>query len=264
MSFSLIVNADDFNYSPGVSRGILRAHDLGIVTSTTVLINLPLEKTWISELKRRRNLGVGLHLNITFGPPVSDPEEVASLVNGHGVFFRRGEIEMAALKASHLKREFERQLERFHSLLSRHPTHLDTHHHLHEELGVFEVLSELAIQNRLPIRLSRHVKREVRHRFQKRDIPLTDSLLGNPARPRPWGQNELLQVLRSVRSGVHEIYCHPGYADETLRSVSSFADGREEELSLFTSPALKREIKRREIRLIHYGLLVGESLSCTS
>ena len=35
----LIVNADDFGLSPGVSAGILGAHRHGIVTSTTALVN---------------------------------------------------------------------------------------------------------------------------------------------------------------------------------------------------------------------------------
>ena len=35
----LIVTADDFNLSEGVSRGILDAHQHGIVTETSVMVN---------------------------------------------------------------------------------------------------------------------------------------------------------------------------------------------------------------------------------
>ena len=61
----LIVNADDFNLSPGVSRGILEAHARGIVTSTTMMINLPPDAATLACL-RDSDLGVGLHLNLTF------------------------------------------------------------------------------------------------------------------------------------------------------------------------------------------------------
>jgi len=46
----LIVNADDYGRTPGVTRGILRAHQRGIVTSATVMMNMP----YASESLRRR------------------------------------------------------------------------------------------------------------------------------------------------------------------------------------------------------------------
>jgi predicted glycoside hydrolase/deacetylase ChbG (UPF0249 family) len=41
VSRRLIVNADDFGRAPGVNRGIVAAHQDGIVTSTTLMTNLP-------------------------------------------------------------------------------------------------------------------------------------------------------------------------------------------------------------------------------
>ena len=37
----VVVNADDFGFSEGVTEGILRAHADGIVTSTTIMANMP-------------------------------------------------------------------------------------------------------------------------------------------------------------------------------------------------------------------------------
>ena len=37
----LIVNADDFGLTAGITRGILRAHDEGIVTSTSLMVLRP-------------------------------------------------------------------------------------------------------------------------------------------------------------------------------------------------------------------------------
>ena len=45
----LIVNADDFGLTAGVSGGILRAHREGVVTSTTVLASLPPQVTLAVE-----------------------------------------------------------------------------------------------------------------------------------------------------------------------------------------------------------------------
>ena len=84
----LIVNADDFGLSPGVSRGILRAHWEGIVTSTTFMVNFPWAAEMAGLLRRAPRLGVGLHLNLTTGAPVLPPAEVPSLVGPDGRFGR--------------------------------------------------------------------------------------------------------------------------------------------------------------------------------
>ena len=35
----LIVNADDFGRTPGINRGVVEAHESGIVTSATLMVN---------------------------------------------------------------------------------------------------------------------------------------------------------------------------------------------------------------------------------
>src|SRR5437773_1986596 len=68
----LVVNADDFGLSAGVNRGILEAYVAGVVSSVSVLVNAP---GWTDAVQRLRDLGpglgVGLHLNLTMGRPVS-------------------------------------------------------------------------------------------------------------------------------------------------------------------------------------------------
>ena len=67
---TLIVNADDFGLTAGVSRGILDAHRKGIVTSTTVIVNRSIDPALVEQLVAS-GLGVGLHLNLTLGRPIS-------------------------------------------------------------------------------------------------------------------------------------------------------------------------------------------------
>ena len=42
----LIVNADDFGLTPLVNQSIVQAYQNGIVTSTTVMVNLPDAADW--------------------------------------------------------------------------------------------------------------------------------------------------------------------------------------------------------------------------
>ena len=80
----LVVNADDFGATAGVSRGILEAHRRGIVSSTTAMVNLAPRSDLEAEALGLPGLGVGLHLNLTWGRPVSPSDLVPSLVDGEG------------------------------------------------------------------------------------------------------------------------------------------------------------------------------------
>lgn len=74
-SKKIIVNGDDFGYSSGVNEGIMKAYESGILTSTTIMANLL--KDWIDlhNVKKPKlvkpKLGIGVHLNITSGRPLS-------------------------------------------------------------------------------------------------------------------------------------------------------------------------------------------------
>src|SRR6188768_4248889 len=94
----LVVNADDFGMSPSISRGVLRAHREGIVTSTSLLGNctdLEHARTLLAEAP---GLGVGVHLALVEGGPVAEPGSVPSLLTGAGAgtFYGRGAQFIAA------------------------------------------------------------------------------------------------------------------------------------------------------------------------
>src|SRR4051812_41005171 len=86
----LIVNADDYGNTPGLTRGILEAHHKGIVTSTSVMI---VSAGVIGDLQQAAseapNLGLGLHLTFSGAGnrPILPPQEVPSLVDNHGTFY---------------------------------------------------------------------------------------------------------------------------------------------------------------------------------
>ncbi len=125
----LIVNADDFGLTAGVSRGILEAHTNGIVTSTTLLVNRAIPPAQVEELKDSA-LGVGVHLNLTLGTPVADPKRVPSLVDAEGRFVRDAREAAARAKADEARIELGTQIDVFRRIMGRFPTHLDTHHHV--------------------------------------------------------------------------------------------------------------------------------------
>src|SRR5438552_10820876 len=88
----LLVNADDFGLSPGVNRGILEAHHAGLVTSTSIMANLPAADDGAALVGTAPRLEVGVHLNLTAGAPLSPAVEIPSLVRENGSFCILGEL----------------------------------------------------------------------------------------------------------------------------------------------------------------------------
>ena len=69
----LIVNADDFGLTEAVNQGIVHAHNEGIVTSTTLMAGGSAFDSAVSISRSVPCLGIGVHLNLTAGRPVSPP-----------------------------------------------------------------------------------------------------------------------------------------------------------------------------------------------
>lgn len=249
----LIVNADDFNLTDGVTRGILEAHRRGIVSSTTVMVNLPgLERS--RDLAREvSRLGLGLHLNLTLGPPVLPPAQVASLVDGTGRFIRdRGRIAEAG-DLSEIREEVAAQAERFEAVFGYPPSHLDTHHHLHRHPRIFEVVLDLAGALGIPLRA---FTPEMADRIRGRQVPAVDRAVGDVGPEAFWQPARLLAFLQELPPGVTELMCHPGYADAAL-AASSYCAQREVELGALCDPRAKDLLTAAGVQPIAYGDLAA-------
>ncbi|MDP2726767.1 MAG: ChbG/HpnK family deacetylase, partial [Dehalococcoidia bacterium] len=68
----LIINADDLGLSPGVNTGIIEAHRQGVVTSASLMANLPGTAEAAVMARENPELGVGLHLNLTSGQQLTN------------------------------------------------------------------------------------------------------------------------------------------------------------------------------------------------
>ena len=67
----LIVNADDYGLSRGVNTGIIEAAETGVVTSASMMVNLPGFNDAAARAGSRPSLSLGLHLNLTTGKPLT-------------------------------------------------------------------------------------------------------------------------------------------------------------------------------------------------
>ena len=243
----LIVNADDYNLTESVSRGIIDTSINGIVTSTTFMANLPFSYS-NPPLFLPSNPAFGIHFNFTFGKPVSHKRNVSALVNEKGEFYRSFLNEVKKDVSSQIRLELEAQYEKFLSLGIK-PTHFDSHHHFHTKDSVKDVFFEFAIEKNIPMRSLNGFHREM---VAEKNIITPDyfyeSFYGEEATV-----SHLTAILKSLPDGVCELMCHPGYRDALLDKCSSYSERRERELRILTDETIVSLIKALGIKLINYS-----------
>ena len=248
---TLIVNADDFGLTDGVSRGILHAHRAGIVTSTTVMVNRPITPPLLEEL-RGSGLGVGLHLNLTLGAPVSDPTRVASLLDGEGRFVRDAREAAARARPEEARLELGNQIDAFRGLLGRFPTHLDSHHHVLAHEPLLPLLLFFARALKVPLRAQDD---RIRAAARQEGLRTPDHFFGESGPEPCWTRERVLAELRALPAGVSEFMTHPGYYDDDL-AYSRYGRQRDAEVAGLTDEAARALVAQEGIQLAHFGALV--------
>lgn len=147
----LIINADDFGLSESINNGIIEAYKEGLISSTTIMINMPYVEDAISKWKQNNSLGLGLHINLTQGSPIST--NVNSLVDDNGMFHKHRKIENGEIEVSYedAYREIKAQIDKLLSYDVR-IDHLDYHHFIHLNPSIRKALIDLALEYKLPLR----------------------------------------------------------------------------------------------------------------
>jgi len=244
----MIVNADDLGRTAGINAGIFEAHSNGLVTSATLMVAYPAAEEAAARLDDYPDLGVGLHVALTGSPRLLPAADLPSLTDASGSIPAKPEgfLEPAV---EEVLREARAQLDRFHELTGRLPTHLDSHHHSHRHPVVCEALVTLAREHDLPVRNS---SAEVEARLRRSGVATTDffveDFFAEHAR-----LDILIEILGGLRPGITEIMCHPARVDAELRSTSGYAADRERELEVLTSPQALQAVQDLGLRPVHFG-----------
>jgi hypothetical protein len=280
MGKKLIVNADDYGRSPGVSRGILEAHRRGIVTSTTVMINQPSVRTQLDEALACPDLGLGLHLVFSAWRAILPPEQVPSLVDSEGFFLGQHDLWARAeeISTSQLRAEFTAQVERFAEWAGRLPDHLDCHQFVHLYPPFFQAYADMAVKYHLPLRVpfppEADFQRAVSTLPYLEDFPLDhvrgmiatnsallaarslrypDHFIGTFFGLEALTLENLMRLLQNLPEGVSELMCHPGYDGPGL-AKSTYRRERPVELELLTHPAIQECVAQAGIDLVRFGI----------
>jgi predicted glycoside hydrolase/deacetylase ChbG (UPF0249 family) len=292
---NLIVNADDLAWAEGVNRGIAEAHRNGIVTSATILANGAAFASAVELVKATPSLGVGVHLNLSDGKPVSPPETVPSIVNDRGQFAGGPEalllrVARRNLRIKEVEMEWENQI---HKVMNAgiQPTHLDGHKHVHMLPGMFEIVLRLAKSNNIAaVRISHEgsslraalssgenqniplvmkqgvqarvlklLARDARALAEAAGIATTDYFCGI-AQTGELTIEGMKSLLQNLPEGTTEMMCHPGFMDKELeQSATRLQDSRQLEVQILTDPDLRNLVASQGIRLIDYAFVAGKA-----
>jgi predicted glycoside hydrolase/deacetylase ChbG (UPF0249 family) len=229
----LIVNADDFGRSEGVNRGVIRAHQEGIVTSASLMVRWPAAEM-AGAYARDGSLSVGLHLDI------------GEWEYRDGEWHTRYDVLPVRTEQS-VAEEIERQLERFERLAGRPPTHLDSHQHVHREEPVRRGLLRTGERLGVPTR------------FMSPGIAYSGVFYGQDGEGRPVPNTitveALVRTIETLPPGVTELACHPAAAAD---HQSTYALERLRELETLCDPRVREAIKRSGVALRSFAELQGE------
>lgn len=241
----MIVNADDFGMTEANTIATILAHTDGILSSTTLMVNMPYADLASRLAKKHPDLGVGIHLVLTVGRPLV--EGAKSFTDENGNFRRPNSYEDHHPHADldELYTEWKAQIEKFIEIMGRKPTHIDSHHHVHSQPWHMEVTMRLSKEYDLPVRLCPEQYPED-YPYQK--APMIRGFYEDQA---------TLDYFMTNQYGlwdhpVVEVMCHPSFVDERLYTMSSYAIPRIKELAVLRSPELKQWVKDNGIELISF------------
>lgn len=266
----IIVCADDYGISAGVTRGILELAAIDRLSALSAMVTLP---RWPEDAPLlgavRDRLSVGLHLNFTLGQPLTRMPKLAPT----GQLPSIGQLTKATLLGQicpiEIEAETKAQIEAFRSQTGDLPDHIDGHQHAHAlpfvRNGVLGAISSSYRHFRplvrdpsdtLPRILSRrsHVIKALSVRalatgfgalLRRAGLPFNEGFSGfSPFDRSVPFEDELLAAMRHP-GPFHMAMCHPGYADDELATLDPVTDRREDELrALKSSDRLASHLRR--------------------
>lgn len=269
----LVVNADDFGFTPDVNEGIVEAHRDGILTATTLMANGAAFDNAVKVAASCPTLDVGCHL---------------VLVGGHSLLPPYKPLPATVLEL--LRAIVSRQIRLYDELSAQArkilaagitPTHIDTHKHTHLAPPVLDAVARLAEEFGiawvrrpfdLPITAARGkapwLKRAtseglgfLRNRFHRvladHNCRTTDHFAGFQLTGR-FRAAELARLIRELPEGTTEFMCHPGRCRDDLRHARTrLKESREHELEALISPEARQSLSENGVKLENYrGLSV--------
>jgi len=282
MDKRIIINADDFGLCSGINKAVAQAHTDGVLTSATIMANMPAAGEAVKIAKTLPDLGVGVHLNLFEGRAVSKESCVDCLLDADRRFtFSPFKLSILSMGMHKIRKAIRTELSaQIQWVIDRGlvPTHLDSHKHIHSFPAIFPMVCELAGRfkiaavrltfepkelSRMPWPLTSEEGRKragkVRlmakiNRMQNSSFLKTNALLGIAHMGRI-DVNFFKAVTLYSSAATSEVMTHPGLADGAETGENKPLHQRKIELEALCSKRTKQYFRDAQIKLVHYGQL---------
>lgn len=276
-----IINGDDFGFSRGVNRAIIKAHEQGVLTSASLMVTGEAFDEAVALAQAHPKLAVGLHLVLVCGQAVLPPSQIPHLVDWAGCFplsplktGLRYQFNQPARRELHL--EIRAQLEKFRSC-GLQLSHVDGHLHMHSHPVVLRTLIDLADEfnikvirlpsEELKITLSldrRNLLTKIiwsyifgrlrsygEHLLKSRGIDFAERVYGLLASGY-MSEEYLLGLIPQIQADFVEIYSHPAIVVEEEPTNGSIGAGQAE-LDALLSDRVRDMLVSKGFELINYN-----------
>lgn len=236
---TLIISADDFGITKGVTEGIAQSIKSGFVTRTSAMMCTQ-GSEWITKYGEGIEDKIGLHLQLTDGTPLTDPSLIPSLVTHEGKFpssWRK----LKRINPEEVKLEWEAQIQAILNL-GLNPSHVDTHHNVHRFRSIFSCYCDLAKKYNLPTRpLSENMAKQLKQLGIAGSDHCIEEWQGEEVSINSLVSHALgaARKLNNPKNTI-ELMVHPGYVDENLESRSHYLKARESELKTLCDKELPK------------------------
>lgn len=263
MSKQLVVSADDFGFSRAYSAGNIRVVTEGVATVLALMSNME-AAPYAVDLRNRYapHVEMSLHVNFVQGRPVSDPEDIPSLVNGEGAFYRssawRGDdpsdpkcVGDVYPTYEDLKRETEAQIERFRELTGSYPLHFEGHSTMTEPIR--DAFRDIAAERGIHCSVQEPLGTDRMRSCSEMNIKGSMDILNCGCSVEDW-----LSGTFDVPACPYDIailHFHPGYIDQFVLDNTSLTLPRCRDLETLCDPRVREWIDEQGIELVGYSAL---------
>jgi chitin disaccharide deacetylase len=283
----LIINADGYGFTAGITRAIEECIVFGTVRSISVNINFKHADRLAKLVRANPDISVGCHINPVVGSPVLAPEKIPTLVNETGEFFYREfarRFVKGQIRIPELQNEMIAQVERTYELAGSAFSHIDFHMGLHKLPRLYGAFLEVVqrskvgrirsyryrvgMESRLPTlrhfvymlggasRIPKYVwnqwqrRKALRRQLATPDHWVVITNLG--FRTNTIALPNYLRMLRNLPEGFNEFVVHPGYVDEELKRWSSYIEQRPLEMKVLLDTHFREALNLSDVHLAGY------------
>jgi predicted glycoside hydrolase/deacetylase ChbG (UPF0249 family) len=251
----IVLCADDYGLSAGVSRGIRKLIDQRRISATSCMVVFPEFETEGPLLEPYTNgIDIGLHFTLTHDRPLK-----SLMCQAH----------LRQLDVAEISRELDRQLAKFTRVMGRPPDYIDGHQHVHLLPGIRESVVAAAQRFNAYVRSTREpidVSMALRPSFtESAFLSLTARPLQRLMRSRRVRTNLGFRGVRGFRERVPYralfrrmiararsgsiVMCHPGIADSVSVERDWVTTAREDELRYFSSEHFLQDLTAENLKL---------------